>query len=346
MSAVTGFLRRSFLDRNPYLVGLFSVLAIGAATGFAFLVGIQHRLEKAYTVTAVFGDASGVRSGDDVRVAGIKAGRVAGVDADRRTGTVRVTLKVNDGVELADDATAEVALETLLGTKFVRLGGPVRAPYLHEVPESRRVIPIERTRTPFDVFELTKLATGTVQATDTEKLNRLITDLADITEGKHDQIRDLVDGIARVSDAVNTRDQQVSELLDRAQTLSATLAEKDQTLVGLIDQSQGILGFVERRQGDIAAGLRAGNSAVGHLAGVLHDTRTDLDAILTTLHPTLAIVERHQQDLDRALTWLGPGSLGLSQAVVHGPWADVYVRNIGPDVVCTIARLQNPAAPC
>ena len=65
--------------------------------------------------------SSRVRSGVNVRVAGIKAGRVTGIKADRQDGKVVVSMVVNKGVHLGPDTRAEVALETLLGTKFVRL---------------------------------------------------------------------------------------------------------------------------------------------------------------------------------------------------------------------------------
>ena len=38
---------KSFRDRNPYAVGIISVLVIGAATGFAFAVGILNTLRVA-----------------------------------------------------------------------------------------------------------------------------------------------------------------------------------------------------------------------------------------------------------------------------------------------------------
>ncbi|HAS09879.1 MAG TPA: MCE family protein, partial [Acidimicrobiaceae bacterium] len=36
---------KSFRDRNPYIVGIISVLLLGGATGFAFLVGTLNLLE-------------------------------------------------------------------------------------------------------------------------------------------------------------------------------------------------------------------------------------------------------------------------------------------------------------
>src|SRR3954451_23875898 len=164
----------AFRERNPYVIGVTSVLVLAAFVGMAFAVGILHLLEKTYPIKADFNDAAGIRSGAAVRVAGVKAGRVAGIKAGRKHRKVVISMVVNKGVHLGPDTHAEVALETLLGTRFVRLSGPVVRPYLEQRAAGQRVIPIEKTKTPFDVFELTKIATRNVEATDTAKLNELI----------------------------------------------------------------------------------------------------------------------------------------------------------------------------
>jgi phospholipid/cholesterol/gamma-HCH transport system substrate-binding protein len=325
---------KSFRDRNPYLVGLVSVAVLGALTLGAFSIGLFHVLEKAYTVRAVFTDASGVSGGGVVRVAGVRVGRITGVKADREAGNVIVTMKVSRGVRLsARNTHAEIALATLLGAKYIRLSGKVEAPYLRDLDEQRRVIPVERTKTPFDVFELTKVGTRNIEATDTDKLNQFIKQLADITEGKHAQVSELLEGLNKVGTAISERDAQLRDLLDQADKLSGTLAEKDKTLVALLDQSQAILDLVARRRADIAAGLESTNVAVTQLAGILSTHLSQVDFILDTLHPTIDIVDRRQADLDRTLAYLGPGSLGLAKAPSHGPWADIYVRTIGPGII-------------
>jgi len=324
---------KSFRDRNPYAVGLGSVLVIGVLVGAAFMIGVLHLLERGYQVKGVFDDAAGVRGGANVVVAGVKAGRVTGVSADRTNGKVVISMKVHKGVHLGPGTRAEVVLETLLGTKAVRLSGPVVHPYLESLPKSRRVIPNDRTKIPFDIFELTKVGTREVQATDTAKLNTFIQQLAVITEGKHDQVRDLLDGVARVSSAVNDREAQLRQLLDRADQLSKLLADKDQTLASLIDQSQGVLDLVQRRRNDIANQLATTNILADQLSGLVGVHQSELDSVLQTLHPAVDILDRRAATIDRALSWIGPGALGLSKAVSHGPWEDIYVRAIGPDLV-------------
>ena len=336
---------KSFRDRNPILIGVASISVIGVFTAAAFAVGLLHVLEKTYTVRGVFKDAAGIRGGDTVRVAGVQAGRVVKVKADRVNGNVIIEFVVNRDVELGPETRAEVALATLLGTKFLRLSGPVREPYLGDMPKEKRVIPVERTKTPFDVFELTTVGTRSIQKTDTEKLNTLIKQLGTITEGKQETVRQLVDGIGRFSTALTERDAQLRSLLDRADNLSALLDEKDQTITGLIDQSQAVLDLVSNRRGDIVKGLRATNTAVGQLSGILASHKSQVDLLLETLHPTIDILDRRQADLDRTLTWFGLGALGLAKASTHGPWADVYVRDIQLQLIGLIcATGPNPAA--
>ena len=187
---------KSFRDRNPFVIGATCVAVIFVLVAGAFAAGYLHVFEKNFPISAQFVDAAGLRSGAEVRVAGVKVGRVTSVVADREHGRVNVRMVVNDGVELGPQTRAEAALATLLGKRYVRLSGPVVRPYL----TSEAVIPVERTTTPFDVFELTKVATRSIEATDTDKLNRLIEQLAAVTEGKQQTVTDLVQGLARVLD--------------------------------------------------------------------------------------------------------------------------------------------------
>src|SRR5690606_611354 len=121
-----------------------------------------------------------------------------------------------------------------------------------ELPEEQRVVPLERTETPFDIFELTRIATEGVEELDTEGLNQFLVDLADITEGKAATVEDLVEGINRVGAAVNDREQQFDALLEQADRLSGTLADKDDELLALLDSSQQILDLIVARRNDLA----------------------------------------------------------------------------------------------
>ena len=338
---------KSFRDRNPYAVGLVSVLIIGLLTGIAFMVGLLHLLEDTYEMEGTFTDAAGLRNGDEVKLAGVKVGRVTGIEADREHGLVKVEWVINKGVDIRDGANADIALETLLGSKFIRITRATDGEALFaDVPREDRVIPHEecesngactiRTTTPVDVFDLTRESTERIEATDNDRLNTFINQLAAITEGKRGTVTELVNGIATVSGAINERETELKDLLDHADELAANLAEKDQTLVQLIDSSQRILDFLIDRRAALAAALGDGSDAVAALSALIESNRTALDAILGDLHPTLAVVDSHLPDLNRALAFAGPGFYNQSLAGTHGPWLDIYVASLGPDVIGTL----------
>lgn len=325
---------KSFRDRNPYAVGLVTVLLLGAMTGAAFLVGLLHLLENTYSMEGVFSDASGLRVGDDVDLAGVEVGRVTDIEVDRPSGSVRVSWVIDKGIDVGNGAGAEIALSSLLGAKNIRILDPVAGDtMMADLPAAQRIVPLERTKVPFDLFELTRIATEGIEELDTDSLNELLVDLADITEGKAATVEDLTEGIRRVGAAVNERDQQFEALLDQADRLSGTLADKDDEIISLLDSSQRILELIVERRNDLAIVLGESAEAVQELNRVINDNKTELDSILDSLEPTLDVVSANQDDIDRALTWLGPGLLQQSRGGSHGPWQDIFVRGVGPDVL-------------
>ena len=97
----------------------------------------------------------------------------------------------------------------------------------------------------------------------------------------------------------------------------------------------------------IARGLDDTAQLTGSLANILSTDKGLLNATLQTLHPTLDVISKEQQHVDAALSWIGPGGLALAKATVHGPWADIYVRSVGPDIpgiLCGV--IHPPNQPC
>ena len=81
---------------------------------------------------------------------------------------------------------------------------------------------------------------------------------------------------------------------------------------------------------------------------ILSADKSLLSSILATLHPALDVVAKNQDHVDRALSWIGTGSLGLAKATTHGPWADIYVRAVGPDIpgiLCGVFHPPNVTCP-
>lgn len=324
---------RSFRDLNPYLVGLASLLVLGALTGTGFAVGTFNLLEDTYAMSGVFSDASGLRVGDDVAVAGVDVGRVTDIDADHGDGAVTVEWEVDRRVDVRDGVRAEIVLSSLLGSRELRLLDSTDGDrLLRSLPREQRIVPLERTAVPFDLFELTRQATATVEELDTEQLNELVVDLADISAGKAGTVDDLVEGITRIGAAVNDRERRLDALVADMDRLSATLADKDAEIVALIDASRAILDLLVARRTDLAAALGDSATAVEEIDRLISANEQQLDSVLDRIGPTLDVVAAEQDDLDRSLAWLGQSFLQQGSVASNGPWVDIFIRAIGPDV--------------
>ena len=72
-------------------------------------------------LTARFDRIDGLSNGADVRIAGVRVGSVTDTRIDPRTFGAELTMRVDSGLKLPDDTSAEVTSEGLLGGRYVSL---------------------------------------------------------------------------------------------------------------------------------------------------------------------------------------------------------------------------------
>ncbi len=104
------------------LVGAIIIaLALGFFTYAYKTAGLSATNAAGYHVSAEFDNASGVAIGSDVRIAGIKIGTVTGQSLNPKSFQARVEMVISPSISLADDTSAKIASEGLLGANFVSL---------------------------------------------------------------------------------------------------------------------------------------------------------------------------------------------------------------------------------
>ena len=83
--------------------------------------GLGGGVGVGYHVSAEFDNIDGVAVGSDVRVAGIKIGTVIGQSLNPKSYQARIDMILQPQVTLAEDTSAKITSEGLLGSKFVSL---------------------------------------------------------------------------------------------------------------------------------------------------------------------------------------------------------------------------------
>jgi phospholipid/cholesterol/gamma-HCH transport system substrate-binding protein len=103
------------------LVGALVIAAAILFFGFAYRSTGLGSPSGGYRVSAQFDNIDGVNIGTDVRVAGIKIGSVVAESLDPKSYQARVEMVLQPQVQLADDTSAKISSEGLLGAKFIAL---------------------------------------------------------------------------------------------------------------------------------------------------------------------------------------------------------------------------------
>lgn len=99
-------------------------IVLAVAIGFVVYAGKVTGLsgpDDTYELHANFRSADGVDMGTDVRLAGVKVGRVTSMALDPATYRAGATFTVRQGIEVPDDSAVAISSEGLLGGNYVEI---------------------------------------------------------------------------------------------------------------------------------------------------------------------------------------------------------------------------------
>jgi len=108
---------------NNAIETVMGAVVLAVAGGFLYFAYTNSNVKHidGYSVTADFNNITGINSGSDVRIGGIKVGTVEKLDLDPKNFQAEATLRVRDDVKLPKDTSAAVRSSGLLGEKFIAL---------------------------------------------------------------------------------------------------------------------------------------------------------------------------------------------------------------------------------
>src|SRR5699024_4522672 len=139
LKAPRGQLR--FRDRDPKVIGVWG--AVGAVALMAISLNYDRvpYLNGTHNATAYVADAAGLRTGDEVQVAGMQVGTVRdlSLDGDR----VKVDFAIDTDVDLGSDTSAQIKTDSILGRRALAVFSDGEG----ELADT--TIPLERTSVPY-----------------------------------------------------------------------------------------------------------------------------------------------------------------------------------------------------
>jgi len=301
--------------RDPFRVGVAAIAAGAAVCLLVVLFTVVSFGTRSYT--AVLAQTAGLRPGEDVEVYGVPKGKVKSVALDGDVVAVRFVL--DKDVQLGNRSKAEVKVATLLGTHYLAVtpAGSGRS----------TTIPLARTSVPFNLQDVLEKGTANLEQLDPELLARALTETSKTLTATNDQIGPALTGIARLSEAVQSRSQQTGELLAAARGVTSQLSASSTDIVALMRKANLVIGEITARRQAIHTLLTETTTLADNLGAVIDQTRQDMAPAFRQLNAVLSTLREEDATLKEVLGKIAPTVRYFANATGNGAWADLWLKD-------------------
>ena len=309
-------------QRSPIRAAFAGLAILAAIALLTYYSGDLPFIGGGTTYTAYFAEAGGLQPGNEVRIAGVVVGRVAGVSLDGDK--VAVTFQ-EKGAWLGNTTTAAIKIKTLLGDKYLALDPQGTGPLNPAQP-----IPLSRTTSPYDVQQAFSGLGEQLGQINTAQLARSLQVLSDAFASTPPYVRSALSGLADLSSSVASQQARVTSVLAGTRTVTGVLASEDTRFQALLGDGNLLLSELQQREAAISALLETTQALAAQLSGLVSDDQAKLRPALQALDQVTSVLRQNQANLSQAIALAGPYYRLLGNSVGNGRWLDVYLCGLIP----------------
>ncbi|MFE5893968.1 MCE family protein [Streptomyces sp. NPDC056462] len=310
-----------FHDRNPVVIGAVGLTALALLAVAAFNADRLPVIGAGETYSAAFAEAGGLKPGDEVRVAGVKVGKVEEVDLDGDH--VKITFKIKGEPAFGTETGASIRVKTILGAKYLALHPKGRGQL---APGSE--IPLKRTVPAYDVVQAFSDLTTTSEKVDTDRVAKALDTISTTFEDSPAEVRASLKGLSQISRTVASRDKALRELLGHAKGVTGVLADRSDDFTALVKDGDKLFKEISKRREAIHRLLKSSAALGIQLSGLVQDNDKEIGPALKGLNRVVTMLERNQSSLDRSIKLLAPYVRLFTNTLGNGRWFDSYVQNL------------------
>jgi phospholipid/cholesterol/gamma-HCH transport system substrate-binding protein len=332
--------------RGP-LIGL-SLFMVVAVT-LTWLVYVTLRRDVAggtEPYAAVFTDAYGLRVGDDVRMAGVRVGRVEKVEL--QGDLAKVSFVVQSDQQLLGTTVASVTYQNIVGQRYLGLSLGTRGEPGPLPPGS--VIPLERTDPSFDVGTLLNGYEPLFSVLNPRDADNLTKGVLQSLQGDEASITTLVTQTSELTDAFAGRDEALGDAITGLERVFRTLSEQNDDLDEVITQTRAVVSTFEDRRPELVSSMGSISRVVNQLSVITDEVYPALDELVRR-EPGFA---EHMVGIEPQLAFTGANLplllKGFGRLTNEGAFANAYACDLNitgffPGLNDVVPIIVNAATP-
>ncbi len=229
--------------RSLVVLVVFAVVcsALIWIVGITLERGVSGATDK---YSALFTDVSGLRVGDDVRVAGVRVGRVDAIELDGSL--ARVGFEVQRDQTLSGRTTVSVTYQNLIGQRYLGLAQGERGAAGALRPGA--VIPVANTEPSFDISRLLKGFEPLFGTLDRAAIDNITGALIKALQGDNGALTTLIAETTRLAESFTGPDQVLGQVITNLNTIVGNLAAQSGNLGTVIEQTRAVFEGLDKNK--------------------------------------------------------------------------------------------------
>lgn len=314
------------------------IVVTSLATGVLVVLIGNITFEKTREYKAIFSDATGVVSGDDIRVAGVKVGSVKNVEIVDRT-KARVTFTVREATDVTRSSTAQIRYRNLVGQRYISLTQGVGD--TSRLPEDA-TIPLSRTQPALDLTVLFNGFKPLFAALTPADVNKLSYELIQVFQGEGSNIEGLLRSTGSVTQTLADRDQLIGDVINNLNAVLTTVGERDVQLSNLIVEFRKFIGGLTDDKDAILNSLDSISALTDETAQITTGIRPSLVASIKGLREVATNLNNGRGEIDRALQILPIKLEKIGRTAIYGSFFNFFLCEFKAKVILPTGPLSIP----
>lgn len=304
-------------------LSLFMVVAVA----LTWLVYVTLRRDVAGSTagySALFTDVFGLREGDDVRMAGVRVGRVESIELQGDLAKVSFVLQSDQqvlGTTVASVTYQNIVGQRYLGLSLGKLGEPGPLP-----PGS--VIPVERTDPSFDVTRLLNGYEPLFSLLNPRDADNLTKGVIQSLQGDEGSLAMLVDQTSQLTDSFAGRDQELGQVITDLNVVVDNLAKHNDSLDQVLSQAHEAVTTFDARRDELVASTGSISRVMQQLSIITDEVYPDLNELVTR-EPGFAA---HMVSIEPQLAFTGANLplllKGFARITNEGAYVNAYACDL------------------
>ena len=274
--------------------------------------------------SAVMDNVSGLKSGDLVKIAGVRVGQVQGLDV-LPGNEIKVQFSVAADEQVTDHTGVAVRYLDLLGNRYLQLvqlspsGTPLPA---------GATIPAGRTTPALDLSTLLNGFQPLFQGLQPQQANQLATGIIKTLQGQGSVIPSLLAQTASLTNGLADRDQAIGAVMTNLDAVLGTLDAHDQQLKQAVFQLRNLVSGLASTGNPISSATANISALAGTLASLFAQVKSPLAGTLAQVDVLAALLNKNSGKLNATFNLLPKVYNTLDRVTSHGSFFNFYLCSV------------------